>query len=69
MEKAGSYCFLVKLEFSKNNRNAQRMNDIRFTRFSALILMLAFRNIVCLFDHAQIVGRMIFKHKFNKLPI
>ena len=30
MEKAGSYCFLVKLELSENNRDAQRMNNIRF---------------------------------------
>jgi hypothetical protein len=36
---------------------------------SALILVLALRYVVCLFNHTQIVGRMIFKHKFNKLPI
>ena len=51
--------FLIHLEIGENDRNAKRVNDVWFTRFPLLILMLFLRYLIGLLDHREIIGWMI----------
>ena len=44
----------------------QRVDDVRFSRFSSLILVRLACDTVRLLDHGNIIGRMIFLHMLNK---
>ena len=51
--------FLIHLEIGENDRNTKRVNDVWFTRFPLLILMLFLRYLIGLLDHREIIGWMI----------
>ena len=69
MKKACHYGFLIQLKIRKDDCNTERMNDIRFTGFTFLILMCLTGHFIGLFDHGNICRRMIFLHAFYKLLI
>ena len=45
------------------------MNDIRLAGLSHLSLMRLISNLVCLFDHADIIGRVIGLHFLDQTSI
>ena len=59
MQKSRGDRFLIHLEIGENDRNTKRVNDVWFTRFTLLILMLLLRYLVGLLDHAEIIGWMV----------
>ena len=45
------------------------MDNVRFSGFSLLVFMGIIRKLICLLDHAQIIGRMVLSDVGNKIPV
>jgi len=55
----------IHLQISQNDRYPQRMDDIWFSGFPALISMRLYRQLISLFNHRNICGRMILSDTGN----
>ena len=69
VQKSRGDGFLIHLEIGENDSNTKRVNDVRFTRFTLLILMLLLRYLVGLLDHAEIIGWMVCPDGLNQFLI
>ena len=56
----------IHLQICKNNRYPQRMNDVGFPRLSELSFMCILSYAICLFNHGNIGGWMVFTYAFNQ---
>ena len=61
--------FLIHLEVRQDDGHAERMNDIRLSRLSKLFPMRFGRSQISLVDQTDIIGRMVFMHAFNQIPV
>ena len=69
MEKSGCDRLFIHLEIRKDDRNTERMDNIRFSGFSPLVFVRIIGKLICFFDHAQIIGRMVLSDAGNKIPV
>ena len=69
MEKSGCDRLFIHLEIRKDDRHTERMDNVRFPGFSLLVFMGIIRKLICLLDHAQIIGRMVLSDAGNKIPV
>ena len=67
VEKARHNGLLVELQVRQNDGNAERMDDIRLSRFAKLPLVGRVSDFVRLLNHADIGRRMIFQHAADEL--
>ena len=59
MKKTCNYGFFIHLKVGKYYGNTNRVNDIRFTRFTLLVFMLFFCDPVGLLHHAEVPRWMV----------
>ena len=56
---------LIHLQIRQYDGHAQRMDNVRLPGFALLLLMGLGRHLVCLLNHADIIGRVIPAYPFN----
>ena len=59
----------IHLQIRKDDPHPERMDDIRFARFSRLPVVRFRRCLICFFDHGNIRRRMIFPDTFDQCLI
>ena len=69
MKKPCRNGLLIHLQIGQYNGHAERMDDIGLPGFALLFLMGLVRNPVSLFDHGDIIRRMIFTNCINQVLI
>ena len=69
MQKSCRDGLLIHFQVSQNNGNIQRMNDVRLSALALLALMRLSRKLVRLFNHGNIITRVIFAHTNQKVLI
>ena len=69
MEDAGDDGFLVQFQIRQNDGHTQRMDNVRFSRFSYLAFVSLRCNLICFFYHMDAVGRVIVFHAGNQFPV
>ncbi len=60
---------LIHLQICQNDRYAERMDDVRLPGLSELSFMGILGDLIGLFDHTDIIGRMIFAHTGDQLVV
>ena len=66
MQKTCDNRFFVKLQIRKDNRYTQRMHNIWLPRLAHLIFVRFACCSICLINHTDIIGRMVFMHTLDK---
>ncbi len=69
MQKSRCNRLLIHLEIRQDDGDTKRMDDVRLTRFSLLILMLLRRYPISLLDHRKVIRWMITLDRFNQILI
>ena len=69
MQDTGYDRLLIQLQIRQNDGNTKRVNDIRLTRLSFLVLMGLCRNLICFFHHGNIIRRMVSPNTFNQILV
>ena len=71
MKKTCHYGLLIQLKIRKDNCNTERMNDIRFTGFTFLILMCLAGHFKSLVEQSELLGRNPWGHgiEYSRSPL
>ena len=69
MKDTGHNGLLIHLQICKYDAYTERVNNIRFSRFPQLSLMGVLRDLICFFDHTDIIRRMVFAYTGNQLIV
>ena len=66
MKKASHNTLLVQLQIRQNDCHTERVNDIRLTGLTKLPFMRLVSNMISLFYHGNVRGRMVFLYAVDQ---